>query len=85
MFEIKIPEDTKLYFSGLVLAPTGKEEGPAEALIAQYKLKDKDAMLVFNGRGENPDELSAKKEITYKEFMETYKEPRVYLSGYKEL
>ena len=85
MFEIKISDDTKLQFSGLVLAPTGKEEGPAEALITQYKLKDKEAVLIFNGRGENPDELSAKKEITYKEFMDTYKEPRIYLNGYKDL
>lgn len=80
-----LKDDDKFIFNAIVDAPTGKKEGPAKALTAQYKRVEGNLEILLNGISKDQDTISAKRELTYKEFKEAYADSRVYFTGYVDL
>ena len=82
-----LKDDDKFVFNGMFLAPTGKKEGPEKVLTVQYLRIQGNLKIILNAisKEANIEELKAKKELTYKEFIEEYAEHRAYFDGYIDL
>lgn len=73
-------------FKGMVMAPTGKIEDTDRKMLVQYERKYDNVKVILNSfKKDDEDLMSAKKTISYEDFVKEYGEHRIYLEGFYDV